>query len=89
MLPRRQQALLPWRSSRAGACDWLTGAPPRPAPPRRRCLPRSRAFVRAVMQDDYLPVTSPTFLLQNVYETDQGGPAPLLRTPPQHQHQCA
>mmetsp|Transcript_37454 Transcript_37454/g.83355 ORF Transcript_37454/g.83355 Transcript_37454/m.83355 type:complete len:271 (+) Transcript_37454:38-850(+) len=33
----------------------------------------SRAFIREVAQDDYLPVPSPTYLLQNVYD-DHGDP---------------
>lgn len=32
----------------------------------------SRAFVRAACGDPYLPVPSPTFLLQNVYDETLG-----------------
>ncbi|EFJ42485.1 hypothetical protein VOLCADRAFT_119353 [Volvox carteri f. nagariensis] len=34
----------------------------------------SRAFIRAVAEDDFLPVPSPTFLLQNTYDEHQGPP---------------
>jgi tRNA threonylcarbamoyladenosine biosynthesis protein TsaE len=34
----------------------------------------SRAFIRAVAEDDFLPVPSPTFLLQNTYNEHQGPP---------------
>lgn len=36
-----------------------------------------RAFVRAIAQDPSLPVPSPTFLLQNVYEAGQPGMPPV------------
>ena len=32
----------------------------------------SRAYIRAVEEDDQMPVPSPTYLLQNVYEYDDG-----------------
>lgn len=42
----------------------------------------SRAFIRAAVGDDSLPVPSPTFLLQNVYEGEaEPGEAPM---PPIH-----
>ncbi|KAG2433866.1 hypothetical protein HXX76_008220 [Chlamydomonas incerta] len=34
----------------------------------------SRSFIRAVAEDDFLPVPSPTFLLQNTYDEHQGPP---------------
>ncbi|KAG2486484.1 hypothetical protein HYH03_014788 [Edaphochlamys debaryana] len=34
----------------------------------------SRAFIRAVAEDDFLPVPSPTFLLQNTYDEHDGPP---------------
>lgn len=36
------------------------------------CCARSRAFIRAAADDDELPVPSPTFLLQNIYNDHAG-----------------
>ena len=44
------------------------------------CAGCSRAFIRAVEEDDELPVPSPTYLLQNIYDEHAGktfgSPAP-------------
>ena len=34
----------------------------------------SRAYIRAVEEDDTVPVPSPTYLLQNIYEYNDGKP---------------
>lgn len=37
-----------------------------------KCCICSRAYIRAVEENDFMPVPSPTYLLQNVYEYDDG-----------------
>ena len=50
------------------AAKWLPASNPHAA----RFFLRSRAFIRAAYEDDLLPVPSPTYLLQNIYDELEG-----------------
>jgi hypothetical protein len=71
-----------WRSGRrgagAGGCSrpCIMACSSQPTPPHRPgpalAAARSRAFIRAAAEDPDLTVPSPTFLLQLVYEEQEG-----------------